>query len=153
MRASARRLDGAIVDKAGGLAELLSDHADKVMASVAPDERGERMVEAVFRALTDVNAEGPAIRRPLAFRKLCAVAGATPDELRPILDAFRAPGVSFITPYDPAPIEDKTPIDISHEALIRCWRRIGAKESGWLQQEVRDGLRWRALLYPGGEFR
>ena len=37
------------------------------MASVAPDERRERIVEAVFRALTDVNSEGSAIRRPLAF--------------------------------------------------------------------------------------
>ena len=121
------RLDGAIVDEAGGLAELLSDHADKVMASAAPDERRERIVEAVFRALTDVNAEGSAIRRPLAVQKLCAVTGATPDELRPILDAFRAPGVSFLTPYAPQPIDDKTPIDISHEALIRCWRRISDK--------------------------
>ena len=51
--------------------------------------------------------------------------GATPEELRPILDAFRAPGVSFLTPYAPEPIDDKTPIDISHEALIRCWRKIG----------------------------
>jgi hypothetical protein len=146
------RLDGAIVDKAGGLAELLSYHADTVMASVAPDEPGERLVEAVFRALTDVNAEGQAIRNPLAFQKLCAVTGAAADRLGPILDAFRAPGVSFITPYDPARIEDKTPIDVSHEALIRCWRRINAKEGGWLQEEVRDGLAWRAPLYQAETF-
>ena len=93
-RAEAGRLalDGAIVDNAGGLAELLSKHADDVMASAAPDERRHEIVEAVFRALTDVNAEGSAIRRPLAFKKLCAVAGARAEELRPILEAFRAPG-------------------------------------------------------------
>ena len=83
-------LDGAIVEKAGGLAELLSSHADAVMASAAPDERREQIVEAVFRELTDVNAEGSAIRRPLRVPKLCAVTGATPERLRPILDAFRA---------------------------------------------------------------
>jgi hypothetical protein len=145
-------LDGAIVDEAGGLAELLSKHADRVMASVAPDERRERIVETVFRALTDVNAEGSAIRRPLAFQRLCGVVGANAEELRPILDAFRAPGVSFLTPYDPKPIEDKTPIDISHEALIRCWRRINDKKNGWLQKEIRDGLAWRALLYQAETF-
>jgi formylglycine-generating enzyme required for sulfatase activity len=147
------RLDGAIVDEAGGLAELLSNHADKVMASVAWDEPGEALVEAVFRALTDVNAEGKAIRRPLPFHELCAVVDAAPDVLRPILDRFRAPGVSFLTPYAPAPIDDKTPpIDISHEALIRCWRRINDKENGWLQQEFRDGLAWDLLLFEADNF-
>ena len=145
------RLDGAIVDEAGGLAELLSGHADRVMASVAPDERRERIVEAVFRALTDVNAEGSAIRRPLAFPELCAVTGATPDELCPVLDGFRAQGVSFLTPYAPLPIAERL-IDISHEALIRCWRRINAKEGGWLQKEFRDGLAWRLLLFQAENF-
>ncbi len=146
------RLDGAIVDEAGGLAELLSRHADRVTASVAPDEPGERLVEEVFRALTDVNSEGSAIRRPLPFHELCAVTDATPDVLRPILDAFRASGVSFLTPYPPKPIEDKTPVDISHEALIRCWRRISAKDDGWLQKEFRDGLAWRLLVFEAENF-
>jgi hypothetical protein len=145
-------LNGAIVDEAGGLAELLSSHADKVMARAAPDEQRERIVEAVFRALTDVNAEGSAVRRPLAFSKLCAVVGATAEELLPVLEAFRAPGVSFVTPYAPAPIDEKTPIDVSHEALIRCWRRISAKENGWLQKEIREGLGWRTLLFQADSF-
>jgi WD40 repeat protein len=143
---------GGIVDEAGGLAKLLSGHADAVMASVAPDDRRARMVEAVFRALTDVNSEGSAIRRPLPFRKLCAVTGASPEELRPILDAFRGPDVSFLTPYDQEPIDDKTPIDISHEALIRCWSKIGDKPDGWLQKEIREGLGWRALLFQAENF-
>jgi formylglycine-generating enzyme required for sulfatase activity len=147
-----KRLERTIVDEAGGLADLLSRHADKVMASVVPEEPGEGLVEEVFRALTDVNSEGSAIRRPLLFHELCAVTDATPDVLRPILDAFRAPNVSFLTPYAPAPIDDKTPVDVSHEALIRCWRRINAKEGGWLQQEIRDGLAWRLLLFEAENF-
>jgi WD40 repeat protein/signal transduction histidine kinase len=145
-------LSGRIVDEAGGLAELLSRHADAVMVSAAHDQRGQSIVEAVFRALTDVNSEGSAIRRPLPFANLCAVAGATPEELRPILNAFRAPGVSFLTPYAEEPIDDKTVVDISHEALIRCWRTISEKPNGWLQEEVRDGLAWRALLYQAETF-
>ena len=145
-------LSGRIVDEAGGLAELLSRHADAVMASAAPDELRKRLVEAAFRALTEVNSEGSAIRRPLPFGKLCAVTGATPEELRPILNAFRAPGVSFLTPYAEEPIDDKTVVDISHEALIRCWRKISEKPDGWLQEEVRDGLAWRALRYQAETF-
>ncbi len=69
-------LDGRIVDEAGGLAELLSRHADAVMAKAAPHQRARRIVEGAFRALTDVNAEGSATRRPLAFKALCRAAGA-----------------------------------------------------------------------------
>ena len=145
-------IDGCVVDEAGGLANLLSDHADAVMASVAPNERSKRIVEAVFRALTDVNAEGSAIRRPCALSHLCAVAGATPEEVRPILDAFRSPGVSFLAPYAPLPIIDETPLDISHEALIRCWQRIGPGANSWLQREFRDGLVWRNLLFQAENF-
>jgi WD40 repeat protein len=145
-------VDGSVVDEAGGLANLLSNHADAVMASIAPDDRKKSIVEAVFRALTDVNAEGSAIRRPCEFIKLCAVADATPEELRPILDAFRSPGVSFLTPYAPEPIGEKRPIDISHEALIRCWRSIGPGADAWLLREFRDGLFWRTLLFQAENF-
>ena len=46
----------------GTLGQLLSDHADEVMAAVEPPERaGEapsRITEDLFRALTDINADG-----------------------------------------------------------------------------------------------
>ena len=145
-------LDGAMVEKAGGLAELLSGHADRVMDAAAPDARRAGLVEAMFRELTDVNAEGSAIRRPRALRDLAAVAGATPDELRTLIDAFRAPGASFLTPYAPAPLNEKTVVDISHEALIRCWRRIASPKDGWLKREFDDGLAWRSLLVEAKAF-
>ena len=145
-------MEGSIVDQAGGLANLLSQHADQVMASAAPDERSKRIVETIFRALTDVTSEGAAIRRPCGLVKLCAVAGATPKEVQSILDAFRAPGVSFLTPYAPEAIDDKTPIDVSHEALIRCWREIGPGANAWLLKEFRDGVVWRTLLFQAESF-
>jgi tetratricopeptide (TPR) repeat protein len=145
-------VDGSVVENAGGLANLLSDHADQVMARVARDQRSKRIVEAVFRALTDVNAEGSAIRRPCAFKSLCAVAGVTPKKLRPILDAFRAPGVSFLAPYAQEPIDSKRRVEISHEALIRCWGKIGPGANAWLLTEFRDGLVWRMLLFQPENF-
>jgi tetratricopeptide (TPR) repeat protein len=139
-------LDGAIVEKAGGLAGLLSEHADAVMAAVAPDPARAHIVERVFRELTDVNAESSAIRRPRRFSDLAAAVGAPSEQIRAILDAYRAPDVAFLTPYAPAPIDAGTEIDISHEALIRNWRRLGSGKDGWLKQEFDDGLAWRSLL-------
>ena len=136
----------------GGAAALLSDHADRVMAAVAPELGRQAVVELLFRALTDINAEGHGIRRPQRFDRLVAVTGGDREMLRRLIEAFRPEGVSFLTPYPPAAIEDATVIDISHEALIRCWRRIADPKDGWLQREFQDGLVWRSLLAPAKSF-
>jgi hypothetical protein len=45
-----------------------------------------------------------------------------------------------------------TLIDISHEALIRCWQKIADKERGWLQREFEDGLTWQSLRVQARRF-
>lgn len=146
------RLDVDQFAHAGGLTQLLSDHADRVMAVATQAKTASNAAERLFRALTDINAEGRAIRRPQTFRELVALSDASEDELRKILDAFRADGVSLLTPYFPTAIKDKTVIDISHEALIRCWHRIADRQDGWLRREFQDGLIWRSLLNDAREF-
>jgi hypothetical protein len=130
----------------GPLGRLLSDHADSIAERADENPDGQKIIEELFRALTDINADGVAIRRPQTFDELLAVTGTTDDRLRRILDAFCQPGVSFITPFKPAPIDRETTVDISHEALIRSWQRIADPQKGWLQREFRDGLIWRALV-------
>lgn len=137
---------------AGNLGELLSHHADEVVArattlpgGTAPDPARLQVVESVFRALTEVNAEGQAIRHPQTFGALRAIAATDRATLLSILDPLRADGVSFLKPYEPEPIDDDSLIDISHEALIRCWKRISDPKTGWLGREFHDGLVWRSL--------
>ncbi len=142
---SAWRLDLIDYQGAGSLADLLSKHADQVMEAAARDPERKKIVEHLFRALTDINAEGNAVRRPQKLAELMATAGASEEVVKPIIDHFRAEGVSFLTPYGTTPIESKTLIDISHEALIRCWQKIADKKDGWLQLEFRDGLIWKTL--------
>jgi hypothetical protein len=138
--------------RAGGLTQLLSDHANRVMAAATTPEGHINAAERLFRALTDINSEGRAIRRPQSFRELVVLSEVPEDDLRRMLDAFRADGVSLLTPYFPAAIKDKTVIDISHEALIRCWDRIADPQDGWLRREFRNGLIWRSLLNDAREF-
>jgi WD40 repeat protein len=132
---------------AGSLIDLLSSHADEVMAQAAPNARRKKIVEHLFRALTDINAEGSAVRRPQTLAELAAVTGCRKETLNSIIDHFRAEGVSFLRPYrdEQEALEPGTLIDISHEALIRCWHRIADPADGWLQREFRDGLLWKTL--------
>jgi tetratricopeptide (TPR) repeat protein len=139
-------LDLAAYESSGSLGHLLSQHADDVAVAAGADTAENPIIENLFRCLTEINVEGNAVRRPQLFKEVVSVTGSTPDQLRTILNRFRQPGVSFVTPYAPESIEAETTIDISHEALIRCWRRIADKEAGWLQREFRDGLIWRSLV-------
>jgi hypothetical protein len=149
-RGPARPLGLSDYRESGGLAKLLSNHADQVMHKAAPDAARQKVVEHLYRALTDINAEGHAIRRPQTFAELREVTGADEQTLRDILDPFRAENVSFLRPYGDAPIGPDTLIDISHEALIRCWPKIADAEDGWLRREFRDGLVWKSLLVMAG---
>jgi len=145
-------LDATPLEAVGDLGKLLSRHADATVDAAAPDPTCRHAVERLFRALTDLNVEGRAIRRPQVFRDLLAVTEINEEKLREIIDALRADGVSFITPYPPQPIGADTPIDISHEALIRCWDRLSNRQTGWLKQEFDDGLIWRSLLVEAKGF-
>lgn len=136
----------------GSLANLISDHADRVADIAAGDTSGNKIIEELFRALTAINSEGHAVRRQQSFTELVAVTGTTEDRLRQILEAFREFGVSFVTPYPPVPIEAETLVDVSHEALIRHWKKIADLKTGWLQKEFRDGLLWQALRVQAESF-
>lgn len=139
-----------------GLAHALSEHADATLraacAACADPVAAEAVVERSFRALTDINADGQAVRRPQTLGELMAVTGASEQTLRTVLDVFRAPGVSFLKPYAPAPIALDDRVDISHESLIRCWRSISDPERGWLIREFKNGLIWRSLLVQAESF-
>ena len=137
---------------AGGLTLLLSDHADEVMKKVAPDPERRKIVEHLFRALIDINADGQAIRRPQTLAVVVAVTGSDPPTLKAIIDSFRAKGVFFLTPYGDAPIKPGTLIDVSHEALIRRWWKVADPLEGWLQRELKDGLIWRSLVIQAESF-
>jgi len=136
-----------------GLTQSLSRHADSVMAACVR-EHGvpPAVVEQIFRALTEINADGQAIRRPQTLRALLETSAAAETHVRAVIDAFRAEGVSFLRPYGVQALSEHDLVDVSHEALIRCWGKLAEKKDGWLVREFRDGLLWRALLVQTESF-
>ncbi len=143
-------------DAIGRMTGALSRHADEVLAECAGRELA---VEQAFRALSELDREGMAIRRALRFEQLAAESGVQESDLRLILDSFRRPSCSFLVPPPSlAPrIAQSDHVDIGHEALLRRWRRLsGDREEadpttgrplpGWLFEEEMDGQRYRTLL-------
>lgn len=137
------RIDGAI-----------SQHADEVMASLPGLEPA---VEQVFRALSERDTEGRAVRRAIPFRQLVDESGITEADVGRVVDRFRSVDCSFLLPLAVVvpQLRDDTRIDVVHEALLRRWKRItdDAPQHGWLDDEDADGRYYRSLLarIDGGE--
>lgn len=125
----------------GGWGVILSNHADQVMQRCGAG-RGTT-VERIFRALIQRDGIGRAIRRPCTIAQLVAETGEREAHIRAVVTQFSAADCSFIAP----PTAPDELIDIGHEALIRQWRKIASSSNGWLQEESRDGLIWRLLLF------
>ena len=152
----ARHLTRATYDAIGRMTDALSRHADEIFAQCPGKELA---IEQAFRALSEVDREGRAIRRALRFDKLLAETGVSESDLRAGLDRFRAPNCSFLVPSlsaSPTLAADER-IDIGHEALLRRWKKIAGKPDsidpktgrpppGWLAEEQIDGQRYQTLV-------
>ncbi|HEX2164593.1 MAG TPA: AAA family ATPase, partial [Thermoanaerobaculia bacterium] len=133
----------------GGMEEALSRHADEAYAGLAV--RLRPVAASVFKSLTELGTDGRGVRRPTSLAHLAAIAGASQDDVRAVVDAFRAAGRTFLTPWpeEQPELAPEQVIDISHESLMRVWRRL----VGWVEQEAEAARFYRRLtetakLYP-----
>lgn len=124
----------------GSMAQALDQHADEAfgrLGSVALQELAER----VFKVLTDCGTDARGVRRPTRLDALCALAEAAEDDVRVVIEVFRAPECCFLMPPAGEPLNADTVIDISHESLMRVWRRL----RGWADEEARSAGNLRRL--------
>jgi Novel STAND NTPase 1 len=125
----------------GGLATFLDQHAEAVYSTLTPEQKDA--AQALFRAITDMAADGRPARRPLPFQKVVEETGRPAEPLKTVVDAFTREG--FLRVRD----EKLTTIDITHEAIARQWRRLGVGfleiagdqktwREGWITTEARQ---------------
>jgi hypothetical protein len=135
------RLEREHYEAIGGIEHALDRHGDEVVDSM--DEAGRRLVERLFRSLT-VAQGGVALRRPRRLQELYDVAQATDPERRRRVDdvvtTFADRGNSFVM-LSASPLAPDTVVDITHESLIRRWKRLDA----WVREETRSA-EWYADL-------
>jgi tetratricopeptide (TPR) repeat protein/energy-coupling factor transporter ATP-binding protein EcfA2 len=141
----------------GGVANALSHHAEGIFAKL---DDGEKLAcEQMFRALAEIDRDGRIIRRARSYEQLFKECGVPGRRLRKVIGRLRADDCSFLTTSSPT-ITRETRIDVSHEALLRNWKRISgdreairtesarenADSKGWLKAERDDGERYRGLV-------
>lgn len=130
-KGDAAALDLDDYQRVGKMSQALSLHADEVYESLASDRQRE-LCRGMFQALTVEESNSRGIRRPQRLSRLCQILEVGADELRPIIDAYRQSGVTFLMPSPEVELADQTIIDISHESLMRVWTRLRQ----WVEEET-----------------
>ncbi len=124
----------------GGMADALSQHADEAYAGL-PDDRYRTIAKRIFQALSEKGPDNRETRRPTTIGSLALVTDAPIADITRVADDFRAPGRSFLMPVAAVPLNPLSVIDISHESLIRGWRRMRQ----WVEDEAESAREYRRL--------
>ena len=143
-------IDLCCYEAVGGMAEALSRHADEAYQELT--KPGQKLAEQILRCLTERGPDNREVRRQLTVRDICAVTKADEKEVIAVVETFRRPGRSFLMPPAGTPLTPDSLIDISHESLIRNWKRL----QEWVDDEARCARTYRrlaetAVLYSTGE--
>ncbi len=114
----------------GTMKDAISRHADEEFEKLTPE--GKRICEKLFKLITGKGSDNKEIRYPSNFRTVMSAVPCTAEELSEVINRFRDPSISVITPYYNIPLNDDSIIDLSHESLIRLWDRL----KGWVEEEA-----------------
>lgn len=114
----------------GTIAEALSQHAEEAYAELTTEE-DRQTCEKIFKELTDKGGLTHGIRRPRLLSELSAAASVSNEDVMRVIEVYRKPGRGFLVPAYPTPLDENSIIDISHESLMRVWKRLIT----WLSEE------------------
>ncbi len=114
----------------GTMAEALSMHANEAYDELTDDQK--LICESLFKAITEKRGENFGIRRPTRLGEIAAIADVSEEEVIEVIDKFRDPTRSLLTPAHHLKLNAKSMVDISHESLMRIWVRL----KNWVDDEA-----------------
>src|SRR5258706_2203464 len=114
----------------GTMSEALSQHANEAYDEL--DDEQKRICEIMFKAITEKRGENFGIRRPTRLNEIASIADVSEGDVIEVIEKFREPGRSLLTPAHGTPLGSKSMVDISHESLMRIWVRL----KNWVDDEA-----------------
>ena len=134
----------------GTIRDSISRHADELYEKL--DARGKLICERLFKNITGPGPDNKGIRLPLSIKDLKSAIQCGYDELIQVVEEFRNPAISVLTPHYSVPLDDNSVVDLSHESIILLWTRLRqwvAGESASVQMYLR--LSETSALYQQGK--
>jgi hypothetical protein len=117
----------------GGMAAALDKHAEEVFDEL-PDQRHRDVAKQLFQSITDKGPDNREVRRPTTVGDVCAIAEASEEEVGKVIECFRAQDRAFLMPPLPEALHSDRLVDVSHESLIRKWKRLRL----WVEEEAQS---------------
>ncbi len=147
-----RHADGEPIDlrhyeAIGTMKEALSQHAEEAYRELA-DEKGRQIAERMFKSLTDLGSDARGVRSPRPLEEICALTDASQAEVVEVVEAFRRPGRSFLMPPASHALQAGSIVDISHESLMRIWKRL----IHWVDEEARSAQMYLRISRGAAQF-
>ncbi|MFP3940254.1 MAG: NACHT and WD repeat domain-containing protein [Thermoanaerobaculia bacterium] len=136
-------LDLVHYERAGTAERALDLDAERALEGLSEDGIGR--VRRLFQALTAVDPSNRKIRSPARLSELEHVTGIPREEVRTLLERFRSEERSLLVWSDD---EDDPLVDISHESLIRNWRRLDR----WADEEADSVDHYRDLARAADDY-
>lgn len=130
----------------GKMEKALSMHANEAFDEL--DIRSKELCEHMFKSLTEKGADNRGIRRPSSVNEIASISQADPEEIIKIVNVFRAPGRSFLTPSAAMTLHQDSVIDISHESLMRIWDKLRF----WVDEEANAVHMYLKLAEAAGKY-
>ncbi len=139
-RQHGKPLDLHHYEKIGGMAGALDQHAEEAYREL-PDEHHRAIAQVLFKRLTHKGSDARGVRRPTAILEICDVAGASVEEVVVVAETFRTEGRTFLMPPAGEALQANDKLDISHESLMRVWKRL----IRWVDEEAQSEHTYREL--------
>jgi WD40 repeat protein len=130
--------------------DAISRHADEIYEKL--DFGGKTICEKLFKLITGKGSDNNGIRYPTDIKTLRSAIRCSGDELIKVIEEFRNPSISVLTPHYSVKLDDNSIIELAHESLIHLWERLKI----WVDEEslsVRMYLRLSeaSALYQQGK--
>jgi WD40 repeat protein len=130
----------------GTMSEALSQHANEAYDEL--DDEQKRICEIMFKAITEKRGENFGIRRPTRLNEIAAIADVSEADVIAVIEKFREPGRSLLTPAYGTPLGPKSMVDISHESLMRIWVRL----KNWVDDEAEAVQMYQRLAEAASQY-
>lgn len=125
-----RAISKSDYDSVGTMGNAMSMHANEAYEELTA--RGKMICEKLFKTITEKGTDNKGMRRPTKAKTIMSIAGCTAPELFEVVEKFRIPSRSFITPRINNELTEDSIIDLSHESLMRLWDRLRE----WVEDEA-----------------
>lgn len=113
----------------GGIEKALSIHANEVFNEL--DDNLKPICEKCFKTITEKGEEERSYRRPAKVWELAEITQAPNHQIIDIVEEFRKPGNTILTPSTDDELNAESIVDVSHESIMRVWETL----TKWMEEE------------------